>query len=187
MVSPLRGPRRGRRVTLNWMPSMVVLVMGGGRLVRFNCSTERGQRCSSNPLAIPFRKEVPMPAQNLGSCTNSAMAPNQSAGVASANCCRSAGVRSSTIRFHSFSSSVSRLGRVIGSVAWLLVNCSTGRGQTPRGLPSSPPSLPHRLRGRSTVPRQQSAPASVRFAHRSCNGRILPKGSHWFRSTLHMP
>jgi len=60
-------------------------------------------------------------------------------------------------------------------------------GRTPRGLPSSPASLPHRLRGRSTSPRRGSAPASAQSAHQSCNGRIFARGSHRRRSTQHMP
>ena len=67
------------------------------------------------------------------------------------------------------------------------MNCSTDGGQTPRGLPSSQPWHRHRLRGRSNVPHRQSAPASDQFARQSCNGQTLPMGSHWCRSTQHMP
>ena len=74
-----------------------------------------------------------------------------------------------------------RLGRLV------LVNCSTDGGQTPRGLPASQPWHRHRSRDRSTSPHRQSAPASVRSAHPSCNGRIFAKGSHRCRSTQHMP
>jgi len=78
-----------------------------------------------------------------------------------------------------------RIIGVRGRLVW--VNCSTDGGQPPRGLPSSPASLPHRLRDHSNVPHRQSDPASARSAHPSCNGRIFAMGSHRRRSTQHMP